>query len=95
MRPTELEKFAKYLNYQPKTNNRRWRSQQALTLTTGVDARNVRNIVLLRPGNSMIEFKQIIGRGTRLFEGKHYFTIVDFVNAYHLFLHDKVDTDAL
>lgn len=54
-------------------------------LTTGVDARNVRNIVLLRPVNSMIEFKQIIGRGTRLFEGKHYFTIIDFVNAYHLF----------
>lgn len=54
-------------------------------LTTGVDARNVRNVVLLRPINSMIEFKQIIGRGTRLFEGKHYFTIVDFVNAYHLF----------
>lgn len=54
-------------------------------LTTGVDARNVRNIVLLRPVNSMIEFKQIIGRGTRLFEGKHFFTIVDFVNAYHLF----------
>jgi type I restriction enzyme R subunit len=57
-------------------------------LTTGVDARNVRNIVLMRPINSMIEFKQIIGRGTRLFEGKHYFTIVDFVNAYHLFLDD-------
>ena len=54
-------------------------------LTTGVDARNVRNIVLMRPINSMIEFKQIIGRGTRLFEGKHYFTIIDFVNAYHLF----------
>ena len=54
-------------------------------LTTGVDARNVRNIVLLRPVNSMIEFKQIIGRGTRLFEGKHFFTIIDFVNAYHLF----------
>ena len=33
----------------------------------------------------MIEFKQIIGRGTRLFEGKHFFTIVDFVNAYHMF----------
>jgi type I restriction enzyme R subunit len=45
----------------------------------------VRNIVLLRPINSMIEFKQIIGRGTRLFEGKHFFTIVDFVNAYHMF----------
>ena len=54
-------------------------------LTTGVDAHNVRNVVLMRPVNSMIEFKQIIGRGTRLFEGKHYFTIVDFVNAYHLF----------
>jgi len=60
-------------------------------LTTGVDARNVRNIVLLRPVNSMIEFKQIIGRGTRLFEGKHYFTIVDFVNAYHLFLDAEWD----
>jgi type I restriction enzyme R subunit len=54
-------------------------------LSTGVDARNVRNIVLLRPVNSMIEFKQIIGRGTRLFEGKSFFTILDFVNAYVLF----------
>ena len=60
-------------------------------LTTGVDARNVRNIVLMRPVNNMIEFKQIIGRGTRLFEGKHYFTIIDFVNAYHLFLDDDWD----
>ncbi|WP_292028670.1 helicase-related protein, partial [Brevundimonas sp. UBA2416] len=34
-------------------------------LSTGVDARNIRNIVLLRPINSMIEFKQIVGRGTR------------------------------
>lgn len=54
-------------------------------LSTGVDARNVRNIVLMRPIRSMIEFKQIIGRGTRLFEGKNYFTIIDFVNAYHMF----------
>ena len=54
-------------------------------LTTGVDARNVRNVVLMRPVNSMIEFKQIIGRGTRMFDGKHFFTIIDFVNAYHLF----------
>ena len=51
-------------------------------LSTGVDARNIRNIVLLRPINSMIEFKQIIGRGTRLFEGKDYFTIHDFVKAH-------------
>ena len=54
-------------------------------LSTGVDALNVRNIVLLRPINSMIEFKQIIGRGTRLFEGKDYFTVHDFVGAYHHF----------
>jgi type I restriction enzyme R subunit len=54
-------------------------------LSTGVDARNVRNIVLMRPINSMIEFKQIIGRGTRLYDGKDYFTIYDFVKAHHLF----------
>jgi len=44
-------------------------------LSTGVDARNVRNIVLMRPINSMIEFKQIIGRGTRVFDGKDYFSL--------------------
>jgi len=54
-------------------------------LSTGVDALNVRNIVLLRPINSMIEFKQIIGRGTRLYVGKYYFTIYDFVKAYENF----------
>ncbi len=54
-------------------------------LSTGVDARNIRNIVLMRPINSMIEFKQIIGRGTRLYEGKEYFTIYDFVQAHHHF----------
>ncbi len=50
-------------------------------LSTGVDALNIRNIVLMRPVNNMVEFKQIIGRGTRLFEDKFYFTIVDFVGA--------------
>lgn len=54
-------------------------------LSTGVDARNIRNIVLMRPVNSMIEFKQIIGRGTRLFDGKAYFTIYDFVRAHQHF----------
>ena len=54
-------------------------------LSTGVNARNIRNIVLMRPIHSMIEFKQIIGRGTRLFEGKDYFTIYDFVKAYEHF----------
>jgi type I restriction enzyme R subunit len=47
----------------------------------GVDARNMRNIVLMRPIRSMIEFKQIIGRGTRVYDGKDYFTIYDFVKA--------------
>jgi len=51
-------------------------------LSTGVDARNVRHIVLMRPVQSMIEFKQIIGRGTRLYDGKDYFTIHDFVKAH-------------
>ena len=64
-------------------------------LTTGVDARNVRNIVLMRPVNSMIEFKQIIGRGTRLFEGKNYFTVIDFVNAYHLFMDPEWDGEPM
>jgi type I restriction enzyme R subunit len=54
-------------------------------LSTGVDARNIRNIVLMRPINSIIEFKQIIGRGTRLYDGKDYFTIYDFVKAHHHF----------
>jgi len=54
-------------------------------LSTGVDARNIRNIVLMRPVESIIEFKQIIGRGTRLYDGKDYFTIYDFVKAHHRF----------
>lgn len=62
-------------------------------LSTGVDARNVRNIVLMRPVNSMIEFKQIIGRGTRLFDGKDYFTIYDFVKAYEHFSDPDWDGD--
>ncbi len=64
-------------------------------LSTGVDARNIRNIVLLRPINSMIEFKQIIGRGTRLFDGKDYFTILDFVKAYEHFSDPEWDGEPL
>jgi len=60
-------------------------------LSTGVDARNIRNIVLMRPINSVIEFKQIIGRGTRLFDGKDYFTIYDFVKAYQHFFDPEWD----
>jgi type I restriction enzyme R subunit len=60
-------------------------------LSTGVDARNIRNIVFMRPINSMIEFKQIIGRGTRLYDGKDYFTIYDFVKAHHNFQDEEWD----
>ena len=60
-------------------------------LSTGVDARNIRNIVLMRPVNSMIEFKQIVGRGTRLFDGKEFFTIYDYVDAYHHFADPEWD----
>ena len=64
-------------------------------LSTGVDARNVRNIVLMRPVNSMIEFKQIIGRGTRLYDGKDYFTIYDFVKAHQHFSDPEWDGEPL
>jgi type I restriction enzyme R subunit len=64
-------------------------------LSTGVDARNIRNIVLMRPINSMVEFKQIIGRGTRLFDGKDYFTIYDFVDAYHHFSDPEWDGEPI
>lgn len=64
-------------------------------LSTGVDARNIRNIVLLRPINSMIEFKQIVGRGTRLFDGKEFFTIYDFVDAYHHFADPEWDGEPI
>ncbi len=64
-------------------------------LSTGVNARNVRNIVLMRPVNSMIEFKQIVGRGTRLFDGKEYFTIYDFVDAYHHFADPEWDGEPI
>ncbi|EDZ63667.1 type I restriction system, subunit R [Sulfurimonas gotlandica GD1] len=64
-------------------------------LSTGVDARNIRNIVLMRPVNSMIEFKQIVGRGTRLFDGKEFFTIYDFVDAYHHFADPEWDGEPI
>ena len=64
-------------------------------LSTGVDARNIRNIVLMRPIKQMIEFKQIIGRGTRLFDGKDYFTIYDFVAAYKHFNDEEWDGEPI
>jgi type I restriction enzyme R subunit len=64
-------------------------------LSTEVDARNIRNIVLMRPINSMIEFKQIIGRGTRLYDGKDFFTIYDFVKAHHHFSDPEWDGEPM
>ena len=64
-------------------------------LSTGVDAPEIRNIVLMRPINSMVEFKQIVGRGTRLYDGKDYFTIYDFVGAHNHFSDDEWDGEPL
>ncbi|MBN8728710.1 MAG: DEAD/DEAH box helicase family protein [Xanthomonadales bacterium] len=64
-------------------------------LSTGVDALNIRNIVLMRPIRSMIEFKQIIGRGTRVYEGKRFFTIYDFVGASDHFKDPEWDGEPL
>ncbi|MBN9392191.1 MAG: DEAD/DEAH box helicase family protein [Chloroflexi bacterium] len=56
-------------------------------LTTGVDIPTCKNVVLVRSINSMTEFKQIIGRGTRVKEDydKLYFTILDYTGATRLF----------
>lgn len=64
-------------------------------LSTGVDAPEIRNIVLLRTVKSMVEFKQIVGRGTRLFDGKDYFTVFDFVKAHAHFKDPAWDGEPL
>lgn len=64
-------------------------------LSTGVDAPEIRNIVLMRPVNSMVEFKQIVGRGTRLFDGKDYFTVYDFVDAHDHFKDPEWDGEPI
>jgi len=62
-------------------------------LTTGVDAPTCRNVVLFKPINSMVQFKQIIGRGTRLFPDKDklWFTIIDYAGATRLFTDPEFD----
>ena len=65
-------------------------------LTTGVDAPTCKNIVLVRVINSMIEFKQIIGRGTRVRDdyGKLFFNILDYTgSATRLFADPDFDGD--
>lgn len=62
-------------------------------LSTGVDAKTCKLIVLDQTINSMTEFKQIVGRGTRIREDykKLYFTIMDFKGATRLFLDPEFD----
>lgn len=64
-------------------------------MTTGVDAQTCKLVVLDQRIQSMTEFKQIIGRGTRINEdfGKYWFTIMDFKKATELFADDKFDGD--
>lgn len=65
-------------------------------LSTGIDVPDLKYVVIFRPVGSMVEFKQIIGRGTRLYpeKGKTSFEIVDFVGATSHF-EDPVDSDLL
>src|SRR5271170_631190 len=72
-----------------------WRSAIGLSRILLYIAHNIRNIALMRPINTMIEFKQIIGRGTRLYDGKDYFTIYDFVKAYLHFSDPEWDGEPL
>ncbi len=60
-------------------------------LTTWVDALNVRNIVLIRNIGSIVEYKQIVWRWTRIFEWKDYFTIIDFMWATNDFVDELWD----
>ena len=63
-------------------------------LSTGVDVPTCKNVVLARPIGSMVEFKQIIGRGTRLFPpDKTWFTIIDYAGATRLFFDHDFDGD--
>jgi type I restriction enzyme R subunit len=62
-------------------------------LTTGVDAPTCKNVVLFKPIASIVDFKQIIGRGTRVREefGKLWFTIIDYTGATALFADPAFD----
>jgi len=66
-------------------------------MNTGIDAQTCKLIVLDSPIQSMTEFKQIIGRGTRIREdyNKHYFTIMDFRNVTNLFADPEFDGDPI
>ncbi|HEY5140914.1 MAG TPA: hypothetical protein VIJ25_16600, partial [Methylococcales bacterium] len=60
-------------------------------LTTGIDAEMVKNVVLARVVNSLAEFKQIMGRGTRLKidYGKEFFNIIDYTGTATRYFADK------
>lgn len=63
-------------------------------LSTGVDIPTCKNIVLARPVGSLVEFKQIIGRGSRLYEPeKTWFTLIDYAGAIKLFFDPNFDGD--
>lgn len=53
-------------------------------LSTGIDIPHLKNVVFMRPISSRVLFKQIIGRGSRLSEGKGFFRIIDFTDATRL-----------
>ena len=66
-------------------------------LSTGIDVQDLRYVVLCRPVGSMVEFKQIIGRGARLYppKGKQDFWVVDYVGASEKFSDREFDGQPL
>ncbi|MEI7741265.1 MAG: DEAD/DEAH box helicase family protein [bacterium] len=90
---TNREDYATRIVSEDKDDLTRFRDKERMTpvvattvdlLSTGVDIPHVENIVFMRPIASRVLFKQIIGRGSRLFEGKGFFRIIDFTNATRL-----------
>jgi hypothetical protein len=66
----------------PGTTATDYAKKLAVRFACSSNGREIRNIVLMRPIHAMIEFQQIIGRATRLFDGKDYFRIYDLLPSH-------------
>ena len=98
-RLTNKENFATKIVYEDKDDLTTFRDKERIyplvattvdLLSTGIDIPHLKNVVFMRPISSRVLFKQIIGRGSRLSEGKGFFRIIDFTNASRLI--DKWET---
>ena len=98
-RLSNKENFATKIVYEDKDDLTTFRDKERIyplvattvdLLSTGIDIPHLKNVVFMRPISSRVLFKQIIGRGSRLSEGKGFFRIIDFTNASRLI--DKWET---